>query len=157
MRTLLAAIVLAASVTGASATTVDFTLPGAYGAFSYPSADTGIVHYDDLTGFHITEYTGVTFGLPFVLGATGYKVFNWNTATDLFIPQTATGAFGPINGELIGAIAPDTSTGFIAFSGATFMATVEPAVPEPDSLPILASGLVLLAWLAWRNKAAIQS
>jgi hypothetical protein len=30
-------------------------------------------------------------------------------------------------------------------------------VPAPGSLPLFASGLALLGWLAWRNKAAIQS
>jgi hypothetical protein len=154
----------------ARATTIDFTISKgvtteATGSFSYTTSSTNLT-YGDLTAFTLTILPSANYGLGFVQGSTNYNYFDFDTATDTFVPGDASGTYGVLGPFLLAAVSSDFSSGFDFFSAprndfseftqgiydvpydavsvTTALGDDVSSVPEPSSLPMLLAGLGLI-------------
>jgi hypothetical protein len=145
----------------------------ATGSFSYSSSlPAGQLTYSDLSSFSITVL-GVAYNLPFVMGSsTGdYSYFGWNTASDSWVPANVSGDQGTSAGILAATqLDGSLSSGFFfdplvsqsslgsndglveeysnqAFGTVTSISTT----PLPSTWPMLISGLLGIAFLAYRR------
>ena len=93
--------------------------------------------------------------------ANALTLYNLYQATSLSLPgskapqgsvlapfASVTGGYGQLNGQLIA----QSFSGNTQFNRPDFAGAVTTAVPVPGTLPLLASGLVLLGWLAWSGR-----
>lgn len=152
-----------ALATAAGATTRNFVYsdagaPVATGFFSYPTGETGVLGYGDLTDFSITV-AGVTYTLADVLPLTDYVWFAYDTAAKAFdVAPDSCGYYGCGFNPTLSAINADGNFGFffttapglgVEYSTASYVSfDTAPVVPEPATWAMLGVGFAWLAFMA---------
>jgi len=158
------------STTCATATTMEFVYsdagsPVATGFFSYPTGETGVLNYGDLTEFSITV-AGVTYTLADVLPLTDYVWFAYDTAANVFnIAAASCGYDGCGFYPSLSAIDSVGDFGFfftsaavnegLEYSTATYFSfdtiAITASVPEPSTWGMLSAGFAGLAFLGFKR------
>lgn len=102
----------------------------ASGSFSYDDSKMGVLNYSDLLSFSLTGIN--TYDLAFVnsLGASAYKYFGYNIASNSFNVASIPGSVGPNSGVLAG-VNGSLNTGFF----------FDPLPGQPDPSGTGADGL----------------
>jgi len=162
----LAGGVLAATAAGATTRSFvysDTGSPVASGYFSYPTGETGVLHYGDLTDFSITV-AGVTYTLADVLLLTDYVWFAYDTAANAFnVAPDSCGFDGCGFYPSLSAIDSAGASGFfftsaaakqgLEYSTATYVSfdaiAIAPSVPEPGTWALLSAGFAGLGFLGY--------
>jgi hypothetical protein len=141
----------------------------ASGSFSYDSSSSGVLAYDDLNSFTINFLDGTSYDLADVNAITGAKYFGFDTASSMFvqaaIPGSADGFLTAVNGSLTnGFFAYIDGPGFAVANAATFVfgateysVSQVSSTPVPATLPLFASGLGGIGFLAYRRKKQAAS
>jgi hypothetical protein len=162
---------------GNAATITDnfsFTDVGGYGvvangSFSYDSSNSGVLSYGDLDSFTINFLDGTSYDLADVNAITGPKYFGFDTISTTFLPAA-------IPGSIVGfltAVDSSLTNGFFAYvdgpgfavgNAATYLfgateysVSQVSSTPIPATLPLFASGLGGIGFLAYRRKKQAAS
>jgi len=163
-----AALAAGLSATTAGATTLNFVYsdqgsPVATGFFSYPTGDTGVLDYGNLTGFSITV-AGMTYTLSDILPLTDYVWFAYDTAANAFdVASDSCGFDGCGFNPSLSAIDNAGASGFfftsaagkqgLEYSTATYVSfdtiAIASSVPEPSTWGLLSAGFAGLAFLGY--------
>jgi hypothetical protein len=151
-----------------------FTDVGGYGvvasgSFSYDSSSSGVLSFGDLDSFTINFLDGTSYDLADVNAITGPKYFGFDTVSTRFvqaaIPGSVDGFLTAIDGSLSnGFLAYIDGPGFtVANAASYFFRATEYSVsqvsstPIPATLPLFASGLGGIGFLAYRRKKQAAS
>jgi PEP-CTERM motif len=174
----------AMTVTAAHAATItdnfvffDNSTVVASGSFSYNSANSGLLTYNELSAFSFTGNAS-SFGLSDVQSGgalSNYNYFGFNTTLNAFVPAAISGDVGTFSG-IFAATNPSLTSGFFfdpligqadpAGTGADSLYTLYnagpvnasytsytvSAVPEPSTWAMIILGICGLGFMAFRRK-----